>query len=71
MFESGDNCCLEQIPEIIDPRFIAQYLGIGYSKALNLVKSGALPCIKVGNHYKIPRAGFVEWLHQPGCRHYL
>ncbi|MDD4753755.1 MAG: excisionase family DNA-binding protein [Desulfitobacteriaceae bacterium] len=71
MSNSATNETLEQIPEILNPRFIAQYLGIGYSKALKLVSSGAMPCIKVGNHYKIPRAGFIEWLHKPGCREYL
>lgn len=71
MPNSSTNDTLEQIPDIINPRFIAQYLGIGYSKALALVRSGAIPCLKVGNHYKIPKAGFIQWLHQPGCREYL
>jgi len=44
---------------------LANYLGIAYSKALELSRSGDLPCIKVGNHYKIPKAGFIQWLNHP------
>jgi len=42
-----------------------------YGKALSLIKLGTIPCLKVGNHYRIPKLGFVKWLEEPGYREYL
>lgn len=71
MPESFNKNSLEQYPDILSPQIIAKYLNISYSKALELSKSGSMPCLKVGNHYKIPKAGFIQWLNQPGYREYL
>lgn len=65
------NAFLEDLPDILTPKMLADYLGIAYSKALELSRSGDLPCVKVGNHYKIPKAGFIQWLNQPGFHEYL
>lgn len=62
---------LDQYPEILNPKILAEYLGIAYSKSLCLVRSGAIPCVKVGRHYKIPKSGLIQWLNQPGYREYL
>lgn len=65
------NLDLEQYPEILCPKMVAAYLDIGYGKALSLIKTGQIPCLKVGNHYKIPRVGFKAWLEKPGYRELL
>lgn len=62
---------LAEYPDVLNPKMVAQYLGIGYSKALALIKSGAIPCIRIGNHYKVYKAGLIQWLTQPGYREYL
>jgi len=59
------------LPAIISPKIIAKYLGIGYVKALGLVKSGDIPCVKIGNSYKVSRHLFLLWLEQPGLRKVL
>jgi len=56
------------LPDILTPRMIAEHLGICYSNALTLVRSGQFSCIRIGNSYKIPRHSFEEWLNQPGLR---
>lgn len=62
---------LDDFPDILNPKMIAEYLGISYSRALALIKLGEIPCLKVGNHYKVPKLGFVIWLEEPGYREYL
>jgi len=58
----------ESLPDILTPRMIADHLGICYSNALTLVKSGHFSCIRIGNSYKVPKAAFEEWLQKPGLR---
>lgn len=62
---------MDSLPEILTPRMIADYLDIGYSKALDLVKSGELTCLKIGNSYKVPKTAFSTWLNTPGLRKVL
>lgn len=64
------DSCLDTYPDILNPKMISDYLGIGYAKALELVKSGAIPCIRLGNHYKIPKKCLVNWLEEPGYREF-
>lgn len=58
-------------PDVLGPKHVSEILGVGYSKALELVKSGAIPCVRIGNHYKISKNSLVEWLEKPGYREYL
>jgi excisionase family DNA binding protein len=37
-------------------------LGIGKNAAYELVKSGKFHCVKVGNHYRVPKSVFDKWL---------
>lgn len=62
---------LDTLPDILDPKMISQYLGIGYAKALELVKKGFFPVIRVGNGFKVPKHSFAAWLEQPGLRKVL
>lgn len=36
------------------PKQVAEYLDIGYIKALDLIRDGTLKATKVGNRYRIP-----------------
>lgn len=62
---------LDSYPEILNPKQIAKYLGIGYVKALRLLKSGSIPCVQIGNAYKVSRKQFESWLLEPGMRRFL
>ena len=61
----------EDLPEILTPKQLAQYLGIGYAKALSLLKYGGLPCIRIGNTFRISKQMLIEWLHEEGKREFL
>jgi len=47
--------------EILNARDVANYLRIGYTKALSLMKH-ELPSLKFGNTYRINRYSLDEWL---------
>lgn len=67
-----DNNNLSHLPEILTPKMVSQYLGIGYAKALDLLKSPSGPStIKIGNAYKVPKEQFRLWLNKPGLRKVL
>jgi excisionase family DNA binding protein len=65
------NKPLADYPEVMSARMVAEYLGIGYTKTLALLKSGECPCIRIGNAYKVPKASFARWLGEPGLRKFL
>ena len=52
----------ETMPIIIEVRDIADTLQIGRNRAYDLIHSGEIRAVKVGNHYRIPRAAFVQFL---------
>jgi excisionase family DNA binding protein len=54
---------LDALPDVLSPREVASALGVGYAKALHLVKYGKIIHIRAGNHYLITKQKFLEWLH--------
>lgn len=50
--------------EMITVREIAKYLRISLPTAYKLINSGAIPHVKVGCRYIIPREGFFVWMSQ-------
>lgn len=56
------NIKLNQLPDILDAYTIADVLGIGYSKALGLIKYGGIHYIKLGSTYRVSREKFLNWL---------
>ena len=59
---SHENKKLEEMPEILTARMIADYLNIGYSKALHLIQYEGIQHLKLGSTYRVPKQHFVEWL---------
>lgn len=53
---------IDDLPEILDARAIAAYLGIGYTKSLHLVKYSGIPYMRLGNTYRVFKPAFVAWL---------
>lgn len=52
----------EALPNFLTVYDIRDYLGIGQRQAYELVKSEGFPAKKLGNSYRIPKAGFLDWV---------
>lgn len=50
------------LPDILTARTIAWYLGIGYNKALRLIRYGGIPYLKMNNTYRVSKERFLAWL---------
>ena len=52
----------ETMPMVIEVSDIADTLNIGRNKAYELINSGAIPALKVGHQYRIPRDSFIKFI---------
>lgn len=52
------------MPMVLTVNDIAETLAIGRNKAYLFVKSGKIKALRIGNHFRIPRESFVEFLQQ-------
>ena len=52
----------EDMPLVLNVEDIADTLMIGRNKAYNLVNSGKIKALRIGNHYRIPRDSFITLL---------
>ena len=52
----------ESMPMVLGVIDIAETLAIGRNKAYELINSGAIKSIKIGQHYRIPRNAFIDFL---------
>lgn len=59
---------IESLPDVLSPRDISSALGVGYAKALHLIKHGNIIHIRAGNHYLVSKVRFLEWLHADKTR---
>jgi len=50
--------------EMITVKEVAKYLRISLASVYKLINSGAIPHVRVGCRYIIPREGFLLWLGQ-------
>ncbi|OUQ76170.1 hypothetical protein B5E43_12340 [Flavonifractor sp. An100] len=50
------------MPFVLTVGDIADTLAIGRNKAYDLVNSGRIKALKLGNHYRIPRENFISFL---------
>ncbi len=62
------NKKLEDLPEVLSANMIAEYLSIGYVKALNLIQYGGIPHLKLGNTYRVAIRNFEVWLMDPNTK---
>ena len=49
-------------PDVLNAHMIAEFLDIGYVKALSLIKYGDIPYLKIGNTYRVAKSNFEAWL---------
>lgn len=52
----------KDVPDIVNVHEMATLLGIGLTLAYSLVKSGIIPCRKVGREYKIAKFSLIKFL---------
>lgn len=56
---------LDEYPEIMTARNIAEYMDISYAKALHMLKYSTLPSLRIGHIFKVSRNVFEAWLNEP------
>ncbi|MCL2398533.1 MAG: helix-turn-helix domain-containing protein [Defluviitaleaceae bacterium] len=54
---------LVSLPDVLDAKDIAGFLGIGYVKALKLIRYGGMRYIQIGRVYRVSKANFTDWLN--------
>lgn len=55
----------DSMPMVLSVRDIAETLAIGRNAAYNLVNTGEIRALRIGNHFRIPREAFIEFLKRP------
>ncbi len=56
----------ESMPLVLDVVDISDTLKIGRNKAYELIANGDIKAIKIGNHYRVLRDSFIEFLKGQG-----
>lgn len=59
---SNQDMTFQSYPDVLNVKDLQNALEIGRLGAYKLLKSGALPCFKIGNTYKIPKAALIEYV---------
>lgn len=52
---------IENLPDVLEPSDIKEYLKISKTAAYQLVQSNQFHVVKVGRKYKIPKNAFIKW----------
>ena len=52
----------DTMPLVLSVEDVADTLAIGRNKAYGLVNSGAIKAHKIGQHYRIPREEFIDYI---------
>lgn len=56
------------LPEMMTPYQVANYLDVGYGKALRLIRFGGIPYLKLNNTYRVPKDKFFMWLDSEAAK---
>ena len=51
-----------KLPDVMTPKQVADYLQLGRDKTYQMLKSGELPCVRIGRTYRIQRRALDDWL---------
>lgn len=52
----------DSMPLVLSVEDVADTLAIGRNKAYGLVNSGAIKALKIGQHYRVPREEFIDFI---------
>lgn len=50
------------MPKLLSAKEVADILKIGYVKALELMRYGKIPSVKLGNTYRTSEEALADWL---------
>lgn len=53
---------VDSLPLVLTPMEVAAILGISRNKAYEVLHSDGFPSFRIGNHYRIHRDRFIQWL---------
>jgi excisionase family DNA binding protein len=53
---------MNELPFVLTPSDIKDYLKIGWNKVYELLSSGEIPSKRVGKQYRISKSKFIEWM---------
>jgi excisionase family DNA binding protein len=59
---SGSPPELVEGPMLLDSRQVARLLGIGRTKAFQLMARSELPVVRIGRCVRVPRVGLENWI---------
>ena len=54
----------DSMPLVLSVDDICDTLAIGRTKGYELINSGRIPAIRIGNHFRIPREEFIKFVKQ-------
>lgn len=57
------NLKIENLPEILTPDMVGEYLGVCSTSIRTMCKLGILGCVKIGKKFKIPKQALIEFLN--------
>lgn len=52
----------DSMPLVLSVEDVADTLAIGRNKAYRLVNSGTIKALKIGQHYRVPREEFIDFI---------
>jgi excisionase family DNA binding protein len=52
---------IDDLPTVLEPLDIQNFLGISKTKAYELVASKQFHVVKIGRLFKVPKESFVKW----------
>ena len=55
---------LGEVPEVMDIKALAQYLGMGRSKIYGLIRLKKVPASRIGRQYRFSKALVDAWLKE-------
>jgi excisionase family DNA binding protein len=58
---NSPNKTIEDLPSILQPSDIQNFLGISKTKTYELVSSKQFHVVKIGRLFKVPKESFVRW----------
>ncbi len=60
----ADSPLTGPIPEVMDIRTLARYLGLGRSKIYNLIRLKKIPASRIGRQYRFSKSVIDNWLSE-------
>ena len=62
--KSAKKPFLGEVPEVMDIKTLAQYLGMGRSKIYGLIRQKKIPASRIGRQYRFSKPLVDAWLRE-------